>query len=195
MRRALWYMLETAGYAPRVFAESQDYLDELDYLPIAPLVADLWIPGMDGLALLDTVKCRRPATPVILMTGGGDVACAVRAMKGGAFDFLQKPLEQATLLAIVAAAAVQLRDDAQRDQSMIEAIRRVEALSTREREVLACLAAGKPNKIIAFDLGLSIRTIEMHRVRMMRRLGVRGLPEALRIAHLAGLDSAPCPTG
>lgn len=193
MRRALWYMLEAAGYAPRVFGAGQDYLDELDFLPVAPMIADLWMPDLDGLTLLEETKRRRPVTPVVLMTAAGDVASAVRAMKAGAFDFVQKPIDQETLVDIAAAAVAQVVDDTQRDHLAIDAIRRIDSLSLREREVLSCLAAGKSNKVIAFELGLSIRTVEMHRVRMMRRLGVRGLPEALRVAHLAGLDALPCP--
>lgn len=187
MRRMLWYMLESAGHAPRVFASADDLLDELDYLPDAPLLTDLRMPGTDGQALLVEVKRRRPVTPVILMTALGDISSAVSAMKSGAFDFLEKPVDQATLLGIVADAVARLRSTVERDQAGLDAARRVALLSQREREVLSCLAAGKSNKVIAYELGLSIRTVEMHRVRMMRRLAVRGLPDALRLAHLASV--------
>lgn len=192
IRRAIWLTLEAAGYAPRAFMCAEDYLDALDYLPVAPLIVDLLMPRMDGLALLREVKARRAITPVILLTAGGDILSAVTAMKAGALDFLQKPFDPATLLEITAQAAQQLRSDISRDQLTLEAERRIATLSAREREVLACLIAGKSNKVIAFELGLSIRTVEMHRVRMMRRLAVRGLPEALRLAQLAGI-SAPLP--
>lgn len=187
-RRSVWYMLEAAGYAPRVFASGQDFLDELPWLAPAPLIAALEMPDTDGQALLTELRSRQPDIPIILMSRCGDVASAVRAMKAGAFDFIQKPFDQPALLEAVAAAAAQVALLADRDLARLDAARRIATLSMREREVLACLAAGKSNKVIAFDLGLSIRTVEMHRVRMMRRLAVRGLPEALRIAHLAGID-------
>lgn len=190
LRRTLWYMLETAGYQPRVFADGQDYIDELDYLPDAPVIADLSMPGMDGMALLALVRQRRPINPVIMMTADGDIASAVRAMKAGAFDFIQKPFAHAALIDLVAGAVAAVQLAGQRNQSAEEAHRRVADLSARERDVLMALLAGKANKVIAFELGLSIRTVEMHRVRMMRRLGVRGLTDALRLATLAGLTAA-----
>ena len=192
MRRAIWFMLESAGYAPRVFADGEDLLAELDYLPLAPLLCDMSMPGMDGFEVLAEVKRRAPAVPVIMMTGHGDVPFAVRAMKGGVIDFIEKPFRNDVLLEAVEAAAAMLAETVEQDQMMIDAVRRMADLTARERDVLDGLAAGKSNKVIAFDLGLSIRTIEMHRVRMMRRLGARTLPEALRLAHLAsGVVSPP----
>lgn len=187
MRRAIWFMLESAGYAPRVFADGEDLLAELDYLPLAPLLSDLSMPGMDGLQLMSRVKARRPALPVIIITAHGDVSRAVEAMKAGAVDFIEKPFGMGELLGAVDAAAAMLEQNVEQDQALVDAALRIAELSAREREVLTCLAAGKSNKVIAFDLNLSVRTVEMHRVRMMRRLSVRSLPEALRLAHLGGL--------
>jgi two-component system response regulator FixJ len=193
VRRSLWFMLETAGYAPRVFACADDLLDELDYLPAAPLLVDLFMPGIDGLQLLGLVRRRKPATPILMISGHTNVASAVRAMQGGALDFIEKPFELQRLLTAVDTAMATLDRSVDRDADVSDARRRLAALTRREQEVLACLVAGRSNKLIAFDLGLSIRTVEMHRARMMHRLGVRNMPEALRLAHLAGVTSAPLP--
>ncbi|HWK36507.1 response regulator transcription factor [Sphingomonas sp.] len=190
VRRAVWFLLESAGYAPRVFACGDDLLAELDELPLAPVLVDLCPPGFAGFDLLDQVRQRTPTVPVVVMSGHGDVACAVRAMKSGAIDFIEKPFADDTLLTAVATATGVLARTLAQGEAQRDATRRIAALSAREKEVLASLAAGKSNKVIAFDLALSIRTVEMHRVRMMRHLAARTLAEALRLAHLAGLDMA-----
>lgn len=193
LRRAVWFLLESAGYAPRVFASGDDLLAELEHLPPAPVLVDLHMPRLDGFDVLDQVRRRTPAIPVVMMSAHGNVACAVRAMKSGAVDFVEKPFDDARLLDAVEAATERLARTIAQDEARLDAARRIAALSAREREVLAGLAAGKSNKVIAFERGLSIRTVEMHRVRMMRRLAARTLSEALRLAHLAGLDPAPPP--
>lgn len=189
VRRAVWFMLESAGYAPRVFACGEDFLSELDYLPLAPALVDLRMPDLDGFQLLTQIKQRAPAIPVVMLTGHGDIACAVRAMKLGALDFLEKPFDDHVLLNTIESASATMAQTVEQEEQQLDAARRIADLSRREQEVLACLVAGKSNKVIAFDLGLSIRTVEMHRVRMMRRLGVRTLPEALRVAHLGGMTA------
>jgi two-component system response regulator FixJ len=128
-----------------------------------------------------------------MISGHTNVASAVRAMQGGALDFIEKPFELQRLLTAVDTAMATLDRSVDRDADVGDARSRLAALSRREQEVLACLVAGRSNKLIAFDLGLSIRTVEMHRARMMHRLGVRNMPEALRLAHLAGVTSAPLP--
>lgn len=184
MRRAIWLMLDAAGYAPRVFVDGEDLLAELDHLPPAPLLLDICMPGLNGFELMMRVRRRAPAVPVIMVTANGDIQTAVRAMKDGAVDFLEKPFGMHVLLYAVDAAAGKLSMLIDHDGALRDARRRIAELSAREREVLDALVAGKSNKVIAYDLDLSIRTVEMHRVRMMRRLDVRTLPEALR-AHLA----------
>jgi two-component system response regulator FixJ len=189
LRRAVWYLLESTGYVPRVFASGEDLLAELEYLPPAPMLIDLHMPGLDGLHLLGEVKQRIPIIPVVMMSGHGDIECAVKAMKLGAQDFVEKPFADERLLAAVATATAALTQAMEHEEDLLYATRRIAELSAREAEVLAGLAAGQSNKVIAFTLGLSIRTVEMHRVRMMRRLAVRTLSEALRLAHLAGLEA------
>jgi two-component system response regulator FixJ len=121
---------------------------------------------------------------VVVMTGQGDVQTAVRAMKAGALDFIEKPFDDELLLGAVQSALAS-REWPSREQEAEEAVQRIAALSPREREVLDALIAGHPNKVIAFDLGISVRTVEVHRARMMNRLGVRQLAQAIRLAVIA----------
>jgi two-component system response regulator FixJ len=124
--------------------------------------------------------------PVIVMTGEGDIQTAVRAMKAGAADFLEKPYSDHTLLGAIEAAFVK-EHRLNRDSEIEEASRRLAMLSPREREVLDGLLAGQPNKLIAYQLGISVRTVEVHRARMMERLGIRQLAEAIRLGVMARL--------
>jgi two-component system response regulator FixJ len=140
------------------------------------------MPGLDGLQLLHRLKQRRFRQPVIVMTAHGDISTAVKAMKAGAVDFVEKPFDDDVILAAIGAALKPAA--AQRPGA---AVSRISGLSAREREVLDLLVAGKPNKLIADELGLSPRTVEVHRARLMTRLGVGSLAEAVRIAVRAEL--------
>ena len=183
VRRSLWFFLTAAGFAPRVFSHGADLLAELDHLPPAPLLLDLYMADLNGFQVLEAMRLRGSMSSVIILTGRGDVSGAVRAMKLGAVDFIEKPFDDEALLAAILKAASSIADSTQKDREARIAKHRLECLSAREREVLACLNAGKSNKLIARDLGLSTRTVEMHRANMMQRLGVRSLPEALKIAQ------------
>ena len=138
---------------------------------------------LKGLPILAQLEI---ALPVIIMTGQADVPTAVRAMKAGAFEFLEKPFDDEQLLEAVN-AAFELRYPQDRNQQAIEATRRLAALSPREKEVLDGLVAGQQNKVIAAHLGISVRTVEGHRVRMLERLGIQRLAEAIRLAVMASL--------
>jgi two-component system, LuxR family, response regulator FixJ len=133
-----------------------------------------------------------------VMTGQGDVQTAVRAMKAGAVDFIEKPYDDEVLVKAIE-LALSLPRQSDRNREAAEAAQRVAALSPRERQVLDALVAGRPNKVIAYDLGISARTVEVHRARMMERLGVRQLAEAIRLAVMARLvrpdDSRNDPSG
>ncbi|HEX8449735.1 MAG TPA: LuxR C-terminal-related transcriptional regulator, partial [Allosphingosinicella sp.] len=131
------------------------------------------------------------ALPVIIMTGHGDIALAVRAMKAGAVDFIEKPFEKETLLTALEQGFSRLRKEVRNREKANEADLRIAALTPRERDVLAGLADGLPNKTIAYDLGLSPRTVEIHRANLMHKLGVHSLSEALRIAFAAGMGESP----
>jgi two-component system response regulator FixJ len=150
------------------------------------VLLDVRLPGMDGLEVLAQLAQIRSDLSVIIVTAQGDVQTAVRAMKAGASDFLEKPYSDYALLAAIQATRTKELPNA-RDRDVTDAVRRVANLSPRERDVLNGLMAGRPNKLIAYDLGLSVRTVEVHRARMMERLGVRQLSEAIRLGVMARL--------
>jgi two-component system response regulator FixJ len=162
------------------------------------VLLDVRMPGMDGLTLQARLAKLDNHLPVVVMTGQGDVQTAVRAMKAGAVDFIEKPYDDEVLVKAIE-LALSLPRQSDRNREAAEAAQRVAALSPRERQVLDALVAGRPNKVIAYDLGISARTVEVHRARMMERLGVRQLAEAIRLAVMARLvrpdDSRNDPSG
>jgi len=145
------------------------------------------MPDMDGLEVQRAMTDRGIAMPVVVLTGHGDVSIAVQAMKAGAVDFIEKPFEKAVLLTAITSAFERLDDADDRVSRAETAAVAIAALTGREQEVLQGLAQGLPNKSIAFDLGISPRTVEVHRANLMAKLRVKSLSEALRIAFAAGL--------
>ena len=190
VRRALAMLFRSAGIPAETYPSGLAFLEALPSLcadAVGCVLTDVRMPGVDGLELLRHLQDRGFRRPVIVMTAHGDVSTAVRAMKAGAVDFVEKPFDDEALLATIDAAlkAPQASGAAGAD----DAAARIAALSPREREVLELLTAGKPNKHIARDLGLSPRTVEVHRARLMARLGVGSLAEAVRLAVQAQLGS------
>lgn len=182
VRDSLSLLLRAAGYASRGFASAEALLAGLP-AEARCLIIDVRMPGgMDGVALVEALRRRGTLLPAILVSGHGDIPLAVRAMKAGAVDFIEKPYEDTAILGAVATA---LRDLPPASET--EAIRQTALLSPREREVLLGLVAGKPNKTIAHELGISPRTVEVHRAHVMDKLGVRSLSAAVRLALLARL--------
>jgi len=149
------------------------------------ILLDIRMPGMDGLEVQEALRSKGVTLPVIIMTGHGDVSLAVQAMKAGAVDFIEKPFEKAVLISAIDQALDQLKRSAASRERSDEALVRLQALTPREREVLDGLAKGLPNKTIAYDLGISPRTVEIHRANLMSKLGARSLSEALRLAFAA----------
>ena len=149
------------------------------------VLSDVRMPGMDGLEVQQALRDKGVTLPVIIMTGHGDVGLAVRAMKAGAIDFIEKPFEKATLLGAIEQGLNRLREAETGRALARDAGVRLQGLTPREREVLDGLAKGLPNKTIAYDLGISPRTVEIHRANLMTKLGVRSLSEALRVAFAA----------
>lgn len=183
VRRALSFLLGTAGLAVRVYESAAAFLQQDHKAVRGCIVTDVRMPGIDGLELLRRLKASGSTLPVVVMTGHADVPLAVAAMKAGALDFIEKPFGDDTLLAAIQAAL------ARRDQAGAQAgqVReRLNALTPREREVLDGLMAGHPNKTIAYDLGLSPRTVEVHRANLMTKTGASSLSELVRMALLAG---------
>ena len=188
VRRSLERLLRATGFATATYPSAQAILDRAPGLPAGCILLDVRMPEMDGLELQTRLDALNISLPVIVMTGYGDVQTAVRAMKAGAIDFIEKPFDDASLVAAIKAALARAGRSVQ-DNEVLEAAKRIASLSRREREVLDALVAGRPNKMIAFDLGLSVRTVEVHRARMLDRLGVRSLADAVRLSVMATLLS------
>jgi FixJ family two-component response regulator len=185
------YMLTGAELNSYPFASGQDFLSALADLKPGCVLLDVRMPDMDGLAVISELVRRGVEWPVIFMTGHGDVPVAVEAMKLGAIDFLQKPFKEQALLACFERGFALLDERRESAARQADARTRTSQLTSREKEVLEGLLAGLANKSIADRLGISLRTVEMHRGNMMDRLGVDNLAEALTLAMEAGLEPAP----
>jgi two-component system response regulator FixJ len=180
VRRALAFLLGTAGFAVKVYDSASAFLEKFEQASNGCIVSDVRMPGIDGLQLLKNLRKIGARTPVIIMTGHADVALAVEAMKAGAVDFIEKPFPDEMLInAIRTALAMGDRTQATGDAEQVRA--RLASLTQREREVLDGLLAGHPNKTIAYDLGLSPRTVEVHRANVMTKMGASSLSELVRM--------------
>lgn len=185
IRRSAGFMLKTSGFRVQTYESGDRLLKNTGSLYSGCVLLDIRMPGMDGLEVQQALKERGVGLPVVIMTGHGDVTLAVQAMKTGAVDFIEKPFEKAVLLGAIDQAFQRLERTAHVRERAKEAEVQLNALTPREREVLEGLAQGLPNKTIAYDLGISPRTVEIHRANLMTKLGVRSLSEALRIAFAA----------
>ena len=190
VRRSIGFMLKTSGFTVRAYPSGIDFLKDVKALDPGCILLDIRMPDMDGLEVQRELAARGIAMPVIVLTGHGDVATAVEAMKNGASDFIEKPFEKAVLLEAIERASERLARAEESSASEREAKVRIAALTARERDELRELARGHPNKTIAYDLGISPRTVEVHRANVMTKLGVRSLSEALRIAFAARIAEA-----
>lgn len=195
VRRSVGFMLKTSGFEVRSYASGTDLLKESKLLSSGCILLDIRMPGMDGLEVQQALRDAGVALPVVIMTGHGDVPLSVKAMKAGAIDFIEKPFEKAVLLSALEQGFAALRRSEDRRERANDASVRLQVLTAREREVLDGLADGLPNKTIAYDLGISPRTVEIHRANLMTKLGVRSLSEALRIAFAAQEHRASGPGG
>lgn len=187
VRESLEFLLRTAKIDVRTYDFATAFLNATPSGGIGCIVTDVRMPGMSGVDLLRQLKARGSTMPVIVITGHGDIQLAVEAMKVGAVDFLEKPFDDEVLLASVSAALGRLEKDSQRETERADLNNRLATLSVREREVLEGLVAGKPNKIIAFDLGISPRTVEIYRAHVMTKMNAGSLSELVRMALLAGV--------
>lgn len=191
VRRSAGFMLKTSGFAVEPFASGVEFLKSVDGLTPGCILLDVRMPGMDGLEVQRVLGERGITFPVIVLTGHGDVNVAVAAMKAGALDFIEKPFEKAVLLSALEEGFAQIERSDRSKARAAEAVLRLNVLTAREHEVLEGLVRGFPNKTIAYDLGISARTVEIHRANLMTKLNVRSLSEALRIAFAAGLGDTP----
>ncbi len=182
VRTSLSILLDSAGYRAIPFASATEFLAQYDLASPGCLLLDMRMPGMSGMELLQELSRRGAFLPVIFITGHGDVPLAVEAMKAGAFDFLQKPFSPRDLLErITRALAADV--EARHALSLTDELRRRHStLTPREKEVMALIIAGNANKVIAMDLGLSERTVEIHRARVMEKMATRSVAHLVKMA-------------
>ena len=187
VRQSLAFLLTTAGFDVQTYESAPRFLDEAAKIKAGCVITDVRMPGMTGIELLRRVRELKLPLPVIVITGHGDVPLAVEAMKMGAIDFLEKPFEEELLLTSVRSALNVLERDHRRELERAEIEGRLAALSHRERDVLEGLVAGQANKQIAFQLGISPRTIEIYRANLMTKMQAASLSELVRMAIIAGV--------
>lgn len=186
IRRSLGVMLKLAGYECQAFESGAGLLDRVTDLEPGCILLDVRMPDMDGLEVQRLLNQRRVTMPVVFMTGHGDLAVAVAALRGGASDFLEKPFDRATLIAALERAGLKLADPQGYRAAKDEAARAVAALTQGERAVLAAFGQGLSNRAAADALALEMPAVEAMRTALIEKLGGRTLADAVRIAHLGG---------
>jgi two-component system, LuxR family, response regulator FixJ len=189
VRRSLDFLLRSAGYRTERWEDGVTFLKGADKAEAACVLLDVRMPGMDGLQVQAEMAAQGFNFPVVVLTGHGDIATAVRAMRGGAVDFLEKPFNRERLLDALGVGFAQIDDREAALKREEWARTEVGKLTPREAEVLEGLACGYPNKTIAYDLGISSRTVEVHRANVMVKFEVSTFADALRIAFAAGMGS------
>ena len=176
VRDSIAMLVRAEGLAVRTFDSARSFLAGWDHAEESCLIVDLRLPDLSGLELQERLAATADAPPIIFLTGFGTVPSAVHALKAGAMDYLEKPVDPGALLARV-------REGLARDRERRAELRRIMALTRREREILEQVAGGDTNKVIAANLGISVRTVEFHRARGMRKLAVRSVPELVWLMH------------
>jgi two-component system, LuxR family, response regulator FixJ len=186
VRESLRFLLQTAHLPVRAYESAKPLLDALPGIEDGCVIADVKMPEIDGLELVRLLKRRKVGLPVIVITGHTDVPLAMQAMKAGAVDFIEKPYDGEVLLSAVQSALSAHEKHVRRDSERAEIRRRLAVLSQRERQVLDGLVAGRPNKAIANELGISARTVEIYRAQMMSKMQAISLSQLVRMALIAG---------
>lgn len=187
MRDSMAFLLRAENFQVQTYADAADFLTALPQIKVGCVVTDVRMPGMSGIELLQRLRELKVSLPVIVVSGHGDVPLAVEAMKTGALDFIEKPFDDDVFLRAVRLALSAQAVDSQRQAQQATINSRLESLSNREREVLEGLVAGHPNKTIAYDLGISPRTVEIYRANVMEKMQARSLSDLVRMALVGGL--------
>ena len=191
VRSALSRLLRASGHSVRTFESAQAYLAEASPEEPGCVVLDIRMPGMDGLTLQERMSNRGFDAPIVFVSAHGDISASVRAMKGGAVDFLEKPFEEEDLLGAVDRAIALDAELRERRRSNARFRSGLEHLTSREYEVMTHVIAGRPNKVIARELDVSEKTIKVHRGRVMKKMEARSLADLVRMAERAGVLAAP----
>lgn len=184
-------LLTSAGFRTKRFSSGHQFLHEAPSLEPGCLVSDVRMPEMDGITLLKQLEASKLSFPVVLITGHGDIKMAVQAITSGAVDFIEKSSDDETILAVVRRAQQKMNNDYEGVELAKSAAKRLNSLTSRERDVLERLLAGQPNKTMAHELAISPRTVEFHRSRVMAKMQVGSVSELVRLALLAGLKIDP----
>jgi two-component system response regulator FixJ len=187
VRQSLEFLLRTAEFTVRSFESAKAFLEIMPELRSGCIITDVRMPGISGIDLLRRVKELGVDIPVIMITGHGDISLAVEAMKIGAADFLEKPFDDDQLLAALRATLSRDAGMAERNAELAKIHEKLATLSNRERQVLEGLVAGSANKTIAFDLGISPRTVEIYRANLMTKMAANSLSDLVRMAMMAGI--------
>ncbi|MFZ5734221.1 MAG: response regulator FixJ [Pseudomonadota bacterium] len=191
VRDSISFLLEANGFKVRVHSSGSDFLAAMPLENIGCIVSDIRMPGASGIDVLARLRESGIDVPVIIMTGHGDVPLAVEAMKLGAFDFFEKPFDEEVMVTAVRSALERTRSKKESDADRAEIHRRVGLLTGRERDVLAGLVTGHPNKIIAFNLGISPRTVEIYRANIMTKMQAGSLSELVRMIVTSDVGIEP----
>lgn len=181
IREMLGLMLTSAGYQCQSFANAADFLAHFDDQAVDCIVLDIRMPGMSGTLLQQKLQEQKVTVPVVFISGHGDIAMAVEAIKNGAFDFIEKPFREETLLTKVGEAVNSYRNLQIEQRHKLEIAERLEKLTPREREVMALVVDGKPNKVAAAELGIAPGTVEIHRSRLMGKMEAASVPELMKM--------------
>ncbi|MGX5734780.1 response regulator FixJ [Bosea thiooxidans] len=192
VRQSLSFLLASDGFPVRLHESAGHFLNSVKEAPAGCIITDVRMPGIDGIEFLRCLAARGFGLPVVVMTGHADVSLAVEAMKEGAVDFIEKPFDDELLLASVRSALDRHQRRTQREAQGVDILVRLQTLSERERQVLDRLVEGKANKVIAHELGISPRTVEIYRANVMTKMRATSLPELVRFALLVN-DGASRP--
>jgi two-component system, LuxR family, response regulator FixJ len=192
IRKSLAFLLRAANVEVQTFESAAVFLENLPNIRSGCIITDVRMPGTNGIDLLRRLRQLKSPLPVIVITGHGDVPLAVEAMKEGAVNFLEKPFDEDALLAAIRTALAERASNGERQPGSAAIHYKLDVLSTRERQVLTGLVAGHPNKTIAFDLGISPRTVEIYRANVMTKMAATSLSDLVRMAIVGGmLDAVP----
>jgi two-component system, LuxR family, response regulator FixJ len=191
VRESIDFLLRSAGLSVRTYDSAASFLDAAPTIAAGCIITDVRMPGLSGIDLLRRLQEMQIGLPVIVITGHGDVPLAVEAMKCGAIDFLEKPFDDDVLLTSVRSALNRSEESAAIDSERADIRARIAALTQRERDVLEGLVAGHPNKIIAFKLEISPRTVEIYRANLMTKMKAGSLSELVRMALVVGPAKSP----
>lgn len=188
VRNSLAFLLSGAGFAVRVHESASAFLEVAPTIRNGCLITDLRMPDIDGVDLLRRLREADALLPAIVITGHGDVQMAVEAMKNGALDFIEKPFSDEVLIGSIERAVAQASESLESDAASEQIRQRLDSLSDRERQVLKGVVSGQPNKTIAFELGISPRTVEVYRAGLMGKMQAKSLPELVRMVMSLGHD-------